>query len=108
MSTQSKTSGTTARTDPPAPSDPSPHAGTATHHFQIQAAADPSAFSRVMELFALRCLLPTDISCKQVGPDDLHIHIAINDLCPKVAANLAARMRNIIPVTRVVLEPAEG
>ena len=105
MSARTETSQTTEQTDPSA----FPEA--ASRYFQIQTVADPSALSRVMELFAQRSLLPVEVSCKHVchaDGDDLHIHIAINDLCPNIAANLAARMRNIVPVTRVVLEPAEG
>ncbi len=80
-----------------------------THHFLIQAEPEASVLSRVLELFALRDLLPTEVSCKRSGDDgagDLHIHIVIAGLPPEKAAHLTARMRNIIPVTRVVLEPA--
>lgn len=80
------------------------------HHFMIQAQPDPSVLSRVLELFALRCLLPTEVTCKRAaeGDGELQIHITMDSLPPEKAAHLAARMRNIIPVTRVVLEPAEG
>ena len=89
MSARTETSQTTEQTDPSA----FPEA--ASHYFQIQTVADPSALSRVMELFAQRSLLPVEVSCKHVchaDGDDLHIHIAINDLCPNIAANLAARL----------------
>jgi hypothetical protein len=81
-----------------------------THHFLIQAQPDPSVLSRVLELFALRCLLPNDVAYKRTGEGDgeLQIHISMENITPEKAAHLAARMRNIIPVNRVVLEPAEG
>jgi acetolactate synthase small subunit len=72
----------------------------------ISTAADASALSRVLELFALRGMVPDEVTCKRTGVDELHIHIAVRDLGENKAANLAARMRNIIPVMRVVLEPA--
>jgi acetolactate synthase small subunit len=80
-----------------------------THHFLIQAQPDPSVLSRVLELFALRCLLPTEVAYKRTGEGDgeLQIHISVENITPEKAAHLATRMRNIIPVTRVVLGPAE-
>ncbi len=91
------------------PSHPAPQTAAEPHFFQIQSQAEASALSRVLELFALRDLIPAEVTCKHVsdGEDSLHIHIAIAHLPPHQAANIAARLRNIIPVTRVVLEPAE-
>lgn len=90
-------------------SDPTARPCPDTHHFVIQAQPEPSVLSRVLELFALRGLLPDEVSCKRVsdGEDSLHLRIAVDGLPPQQAAHLAARMRNIITVTRVVLEPAE-
>lgn len=90
--------------------EPSPRPGTrpntGAHHFMIQAAAEASALSRVLEIFAQRDLIPDEVTCKRAAGGELHIHIAIGDIAPHKADNLAARMRNIIPVTRVVLQPA--
>ncbi len=92
------------------PSHPAPQTAAGTHYFQIQSQAEASALPRVLELFALRDLIPAEVSCKhhRDGEDSLHIHIAIAHMPPHQAANIAARLRNIIPVTRVVLEPAEA
>ncbi len=78
------------------------------HRFLIQAQAEPSTLSRVMELFALRGLLPDEVSCERSRDNRgaLDIRIVIPDLPPQKAAHLAARMRNIVTVSRVVLEPA--
>ncbi|NQV60868.1 MAG: hypothetical protein HQ502_14470 [Alphaproteobacteria bacterium] len=86
--------------------DPSSRPQPGTHHFLIQAEPEASVLSRVLELFALRSLLPTEVNCKRAADQDgeLHIRIAMPGLPPEKAAHLAARMRNIIPVTRVVLE----
>ncbi len=88
--------------------DPSTRPRPGTHHFLIQAQPEPSALSRVMELFALRGLLPIEVTCRHSGggEGELRIHITTTGLAPEKAAHLAARMRNIVPVTRVVLEPA--
>ncbi|MBT3534053.1 MAG: hypothetical protein HN478_09245 [Rhodospirillaceae bacterium] len=85
---------------------PSTQAGQNIHRFMIHAEAEASTLSRVIELFALRDLIPDEVSCKRAGDDGLHIHIAITGVPENQAANLADRMRNIIPVMRVVLEPA--
>ena len=91
------------------PSTPAPRAAAETHYFQIQSEAEASALSRVLELFALRDLIPNEVICKRIpdGDGSLHIHIAIDGMPPHQAANVAARLRNIIPIPRVVLEPAE-
>lgn len=90
--------------------DPSSRPQPGTHSFLIQAQPEPSVLLRVLELFALRGLLPSEVTCKRTGEKNvgLHIHIAIDGLPPQKAAHLAARMRNFIPVSRVVLDPAEG
>jgi acetolactate synthase small subunit len=90
--------------------DPSSRPQPGTHHFLIQALPEPSVLSRVLELFALRDLLPNEVTCKSPAGEngELHIHIAMAGLPRQKAAHLAARMRNIVPVSRVVLEPAEG
>ncbi len=90
--------------------EPSPRPQPGIHHFLIQALPEPSVLSRVLELFALRDLLPSEVTCRCPGGEngELHIHIAMDGLPRQKAAHLAARMRNIIPVSRVVLEPAEG
>ncbi|MDP6872928.1 MAG: hypothetical protein QF521_05325 [Alphaproteobacteria bacterium] len=94
-------------------SDAAPRSAAEIHYFQIQSEPEASALSRVLELFALRDMIPGEVTCKHMHDGDagrggsLHIHIAIADMPPHQAANIAARMRNIIPVTRVVLEPAE-
>ena len=87
---------------------PGPYPGPAqgVYHFIIHTQAEASALSRIVELFALRGLVPDEVNCKRLGADELHIHIAIPDLPENTAASLAARMRNIISVMRVVLEPA--
>lgn len=90
--------------------EPSPRPGTrpntGAYHFMIQAEADASTLSRVLEIFAQRDLIPDEVTCKRTNGDELHIHMAISRLPADKAANLADRIRNIIPVMRVVLEPA--
>ena len=100
----------TESTDPVESTDrPRPQSRAGCHHFLIRAQPEASALLRVLELFALRGLVPETVACQRAGDgeDELHIHIAMPGLAPQKAAHLAARMRNIVPVTRVVLEPAE-
>ncbi len=86
--------------------EPSDRPDTGTYHFMIHAEAEASTLSRVLELFAQRDLIPDEVTCKRTNGDELHIHIAIAGLPANKVANLADRVRNIIPVMRVVSEPA--
>ena len=85
---------------------PVPRPAGAIHHFIISADPDASTLARAVEIFALRGFVPDEVSCKRTDDDDYHIHIAVRDLPEAKAANLAARMRNIVPVMGVVVEPA--
>ncbi|MFP6771823.1 MAG: hypothetical protein VCE74_05740 [Alphaproteobacteria bacterium] len=106
MPSQSEQSNPVPHSVPQSVLCPVPRPAGAVHHFMISAAADASTLARVVELFALRGLVPDEVSCKRTDDDGYHIHIAIPDLAEAKAANLAARMRNIVPVMGVVLEPA--
>ena len=69
--------------------------------FSVRAAAEPQAMPRLLELFALRSLVPDRWQAERKGAE-LQIDIEVPDLDPAQAQHLAARMRQIVPVRRVL------
>ncbi len=71
--------------------------------FTLRIAAEPQALPRVMELFALRSLLPRRWSAEVRGTE-LDVRIEVPGLDPDQAQHLAQRMRQMVLVRRVMLE----
>ena len=75
-------------------------------HYSLRAYREPSVLSRVIEMFALRDLIPHQVDCREVAAEEaeLQIDVAVRGLDPMHARHLADRMRNIVPVRQVALE----
>ncbi len=83
---------------------PSPAQAAGLCHFSVRAAADSSVLSRVVELFALRDLLPERIRCERRADDaGVAIDLEVRGLTVQQADHLACRMRTFPAVTGVLL-----
>ena len=71
--------------------------------FRVRAAAEPQAMPRLLELFALRSLVPERWHAERAGAE-LHILIEVPGLRPMEGEHLAARMRQLVPVRRVLMQ----
>ena len=72
-----------------------------THCFSVFAAPEPSVMPRVLELFAKRGLVPSRFHGAVAGRD-LSIDIQVADLADNTAEHIAACLRNIVHVDRVL------
>jgi len=84
-----------------------PQFATEVHYrFAVTAALEPSVILRVMEMFAQRDLIPDRFNCRRTGGPEpaLHIEVCVAGLDRQQAEHLALRMRNIMPVTSVMLD----
>jgi hypothetical protein len=79
-------------------------------HYHLRAQREPSVLPRVLEMFALRDLIPHHVICREVvetgaGVEaELLIDVRVRGLEVDHAQHLAQRMRNIVPVQQVALE----
>ena len=75
-------------------------------HYRLRALREPSVLSRVIEMFALRDLIPDRVECRLGGADgqELLIDVVVQDLDVTHGEHMAQRMRNIVPVTAVMLD----
>ena len=89
------------------PSSSRPALAPASHCFRLRAEREPSVLSRVLEMFTLRDLIPHALTCVQCPQDagELRIDVEVSGLGAPQAESLAARMRNVVPVISVLLEP---
>ncbi len=76
-----------------------------TTDFTIRATAEAQVMPRVLELFALRGLVPSRFHGRVMADGRLQIDIAVGGLDAGQATHLAARLRNIILVESVLLRP---
>lgn len=74
---------------------------TPTYCFSVFAAPDASVMPRVLELFAKRGLVPARFDAAVSGPD-LSIDVQIDGLEADTASHIAACLRNVIHVERVL------
>lgn len=81
-----------------------PHASVC---YRLQAEAEPDALCRVLNLFALQFLTPHSVQVSQ-HHDLLNIEIGIAALSWHRAEVIAQKMRNLVCVAEVHLEPAPG
>ena len=81
---------------------------TVLSQFSLRARLEPSVFSRVVEMFTLRGMIPQHVSCRRVagayGEEELHIQVTVADLDAPTADHLVLRMSNIMPVLEVKLQ----
>jgi len=72
-----------------------------TYCFSVFATPDASVMPRVLELFAKRGLVPSRFHASVTGRD-LSIDLQIGDLEPGTAEHIAACLRNVVHVERVL------
>lgn len=72
------------------------------YHYQLQAEAESDSLCRVLNLFALQCLMPHGVNMRQEA-DLLHIDIAIDGLNWNRAQLIAQKMRNLVCVCEVAV-----
>ncbi len=78
-----------------------------TTDFTIRAEAEPQVMPRVLELFALRGLVPYRFEGRAVAGGGLRVDVSVAALSDVQANHLAARLRNIVLVESVLLrQPA--
>jgi len=81
-----------------------PRPAVATARFRLRALSDPSALPRVLELFALRNLVPESVRCERhENGEELRIDVEVGGLGEQEAAHLARRFRTFPVVTGVLL-----
>jgi len=87
-----------------------PAAAPELWRYRVAAVLEPSVLPRVLELFTLRDLLPTEVNCRQVmtAEPELRIDVAVTGLDAQHAEHLAQRMRTMMPVTSVLLQRSAG
>ena len=100
--------------EPKAPAEPKssylqvvPEAVAASgFYYRLTAMREPSVLSRVIEMFALRDLIPENVCCLEIAgaEPELVIQVQVRGLDRQHARHLAQRMRNIVPVREVTLE----
>ncbi len=93
----------------PAESSPDPTSLTPmapAYRFRVRAAVDPSVLSRVVELFALRDLVPHGVSSRLDGrrEPELRIDVEVRGLADHEAEHIARRIDQFMPVISVLLE----
>lgn len=84
------------------PEEPNPE--PASSRYYVSAVADPSVLSRVVELFVLRDLIPSRVSCRRHAGDELRIDLEVAGLAEHEAGHVARRLRGIPTVTGVMLQ----
>ncbi|MDU9391129.1 hypothetical protein ACIP1T_07710 [Pseudomonas japonica] len=75
------------------------------YHYQLQVEPESDSLCRILNLFALQCLLPHGVQMRQQA-DLLQVEIAIDGLSWHRAQLIAQKMRNLICVCEVVLRTA--
>ncbi|WP_273823281.1 hypothetical protein [Pseudomonas asplenii] len=94
--------------DPLTPSRPdtwSPHNEHCRVQYQVRAEAEPDLLCRLLNLFALQLLTPLQVQARQ---DDgvFLIELELDDLSWHRAEVIGEKMRNLISVFAVHLQPA--
>ena len=72
-----------------------------TYCFSVFASPDASVMPRVLEMFAKRGLVPSRFYASAAG-SDLSIDVQVDDLEPDTAEHIAACLRNVVHVERVL------
>lgn len=72
--------------------------------FSVHADADPGLISRVIEVFALRGLVPSRCHGVRNGPsgEELHFDLQFDDLSPREAETIAEKLRQLWLVHNVL------
>lgn len=76
-------------------------------HYQVLAEAEPDLLCRVLNLFAMQYLIPQQVSVLQQD-QMLMIEVQLDGLSWHRAQVIGEKMRNLINVCSVTLEPVEA
>ena len=71
--------------------------------FHVTGLPEPATLARVVEVFALRSLLPSTLAAEATG-QDLRIAVTLGSVEPEEAERLAERLRQIVIVDQVLVE----
>ena len=82
----------------------SPHARV---HYQILAQAEPDLLCRLLNLFAMQYLIPQQVSVLQQNRM-LMVEVQLDDLSWHRAQVIAEKIRNLIDVCSVTLQPIDA
>ena len=88
------------------PNPPSANPTEPAYRFCVRSAVDPSVLSRVVELFALRDLVPHAVSSRldDRREPELRIDVDVCGLGDNEAEHIARRIDQFMPVISVLLE----
>jgi hypothetical protein len=75
--------------------------------FHVTGLPEPATIARVVEVFALRSLMPHALTCAAEG-GDLRIALTLGKLDPEETERLAERLRQIVIVDQVLVEARLG
>lgn len=73
------------------------------HRFRVDAILDPQSLPRVANYFAQRSIVPSAMAM-QVLPTHMRIEVTVAGLPPGQAANIAAKLGEVVAVTGSELE----
>lgn len=73
--------------------------------YRLQVEAEPDSLCRILNLFALQFLVPHQLHMEQ-HDDLLHVELGVSGLSWHRAELIAQKMRNLICVVEVNLEPS--
>ncbi len=86
-------------------SEPAEAPAQSLSRFSVRAVSYPSVLSRVVELFALRNIVPERVRLDRAGlKDELRIDVEVAGLAFHDAGNIARRMRTFPTVVGVLLQ----
>ncbi|MEH6478134.1 MAG: hypothetical protein V7727_20745 [Sneathiella sp.] len=88
---------------PPITSDTSDNLQTRPVRYFVTAEIDPSALPRILENFALRNLVPTQLVAQREN-DFLEVSLTVSGLTVQEASHLQLRLLNILPVQNVDMD----
>jgi hypothetical protein len=74
-----------------------------TASYRVSALPDPATLLRILELFALRDIVPQRVKCRQIG-DRLLAEIDVCELGDREGALIADKMRAIVLVQSVTYQ----
>lgn len=75
--------------------------------FHVTGLPEPATLARVVEVFALRSLLPRALTC-EAGAEELRVAVTLGNLDPEETERLAERLRQIVIVDQVLVETRPG
>lgn len=77
------------------------------HRFTVDAILDPQSLPRIANFFAQRAIVPGAMAM-QVLPTHMHIEVTVAGLAAAQAAVIAAKLGEVVAVTRSDLDEIEA